>query len=152
LNILLTKKLEAKITDFGISKMMAPKRDQGRPLKLKRSNTMGVGSYHYMAPEVLRTQDYDEKADIYSFALIMYFISSGHDPFHEQAKDPTVILEKYGKGEEPRPNEQEVDARIRAIVKDSWAAQPSDRPEAKELAQRLHAVSVPESAPCCNVM
>lgn len=34
-------------------------------------------SWRYMAPEVARHEAYTEKADIYAYALILYFIFSG---------------------------------------------------------------------------
>lgn len=37
----------------------------------------GVGTWRYMAPEVVRYEQYDEKIDIYAFGLILYFIFSG---------------------------------------------------------------------------
>ena len=44
--------------------------------------TLGVGTYNYMAPEVVRTKKYDEKVDIYALALIMFYLSSGKRPFY----------------------------------------------------------------------
>ena len=37
----------------------------------------GVGTWRYMAPEVARYEQYDEKIDIFAFSLILYFIFSG---------------------------------------------------------------------------
>jgi serine/threonine protein kinase len=34
-----------------------------------------------MAPEVLANKGYTEKADIYGFALIMYHLLSGKEPY-----------------------------------------------------------------------
>ena len=61
LNLLLTKHLEIKVTDFGISRLMARECDG-------YSMTGGIGSYRYMAPEVVRYQAYDQKVDIYATA------------------------------------------------------------------------------------
>ncbi|CAE7500769.1 unnamed protein product, partial [Symbiodinium pilosum] len=71
LNLLLTKHLEIKVSDFGISRLIANRTGEGY------SMTGGVGSWRYMAPEVVRHQAYDEKVDIYAYGLIMYFMSSG---------------------------------------------------------------------------
>jgi len=146
LNLLLSKLLEIKITDFGISKVIAPV-----GCKVKRTHTMGVGSHHYMAPEVVRSGQYDTKADIYSFALIMYFISSGRDPFWERTKNPTLILEEYGKNKQPRPQVGDAHRSLRPVMRDAWAEEPGDRPDARELIDRL--AEVPRDQGCsCSTM
>eukprot|EP00404_Azadinium_spinosum_P001216 CAMPEP_0180425898 /NCGR_PEP_ID=MMETSP1036_2-20121128/5509_1 /TAXON_ID=632150 /ORGANISM="Azadinium spinosum, Strain 3D9" /LENGTH=291 /DNA_ID=CAMNT_0022431419 /DNA_START=75 /DNA_END=950 /DNA_ORIENTATION=+ len=82
MNLLLTAppRLDLKISDFGISKMVV-----GGSTAIRDGYVMtgGVGSWLYMAPEVVRYQQYCEKVDIYSFGLILFFMSSGKDPFHE---------------------------------------------------------------------
>ena len=71
----------AKVTDFGISKML-----RNVDHKAYTAMTGGVGSWLYMAPEVVRHEEYDEKVDIYSFGLIMYYLSSGRRPFYQAWK------------------------------------------------------------------
>lgn len=58
-NILLNEDLECKIIDFGTS----------RSLKSDKFMTKNVGSPAWIAPEVFLTDNYTEKADIYSFAI-----------------------------------------------------------------------------------
>ena len=94
LNLLLTKHLEIKVSDFGISRLMARECDQ-------YAMTGGVGSYRYMAPEVVRHEAYDQKVDIYAYGLIIYFMSSGRQPFHQLGPDPELILQHYQLGMEP---------------------------------------------------
>ncbi|CAE7528486.1 STY13, partial [Symbiodinium pilosum] len=89
LNLLLTKNLEVRMTDFGISKMISTVDDEHHTM------TGGVGSYLYMAPEVVRYEEYNEKVDLYSYGLIMYYLSSGKRPFHHITLDPEVILQQY---------------------------------------------------------
>jgi serine/threonine protein kinase len=48
--------------------------------------TGGTGSYLYMAGEVCRHEPYNAKADVYSFAMILYEIVTGLWPF--QGMDP----------------------------------------------------------------
>jgi serine/threonine protein kinase len=48
--------------------------------------TGGTGSYLYMAEEVCRHEPYNIKADVYSFAMILYEMVTGLWPF--QGMDP----------------------------------------------------------------
>ena len=43
-----------------------------------------TGSYRFMAPEVFRHEQYSEKVDVYSFALILYNMLSGHAPWPDK--------------------------------------------------------------------
>ncbi|CAK9104860.1 unnamed protein product [Durusdinium trenchii] len=75
LNMFLTKDLEVKLGDFGLAMEM--------PRGTKLPGKMGLqGTWRYMAPEVARKEDFDEKVDIYAFSLILYYIFSGRQPFH----------------------------------------------------------------------
>jgi len=44
-----------------------------------------LGSPIYMAPEVLRGQTYDEKADIWSLGCVLYELLIGRCPFEEKS-------------------------------------------------------------------
>ncbi|KAF3794526.1 putative receptor-like protein kinase [Nymphaea thermarum] len=68
-NILLDKKLNAKISDFGLAKL-----DEGNDA---RSNTRIVGTVGYMAPEYATRGHLTDKADVYSFGLVVLEIVSG---------------------------------------------------------------------------
>ncbi|KAJ8576228.1 hypothetical protein ON010_g2987 [Phytophthora cinnamomi] len=59
-NILLDSDMQAKLTDFGISRE-----------RLDRTMTAGVGTSLWMAPEVMLGERYDEKADIFSFGVVL---------------------------------------------------------------------------------
>ncbi|EGZ26987.1 hypothetical protein PHYSODRAFT_257292 [Phytophthora sojae] len=59
-NVILNSAMEAKLTDFGISK---ERRDQ--------TMTAGVGTSLWMAPEVMLGEKYDVKADIFSFGVVL---------------------------------------------------------------------------------
>ncbi|CAE7245896.1 STY13 [Symbiodinium pilosum] len=86
LNLLLNKHLEVKVADMGISKVMAATNGNAASYTM----TGGVGSWLYMAPEVVRHEQYNEKVDIYAFGLIMYFMSSGRTPFYQLGRDPEL--------------------------------------------------------------
>jgi serine/threonine protein kinase len=63
-NILLTDGINGsfvKIADFGLAKVYDK----------KELNTKDRGDVRYMAPEVIRSQKYDPRADIYSLGIII---------------------------------------------------------------------------------
>mmetsp|Transcript_65338 Transcript_65338/g.116479 ORF Transcript_65338/g.116479 Transcript_65338/m.116479 type:complete len:427 (-) Transcript_65338:229-1509(-) len=145
LNILLTATLDAKVSDFGISRTMyrgTPDKDywkpKAAPVTTANSDKMtaGVGSWRYMAPEVARGEGYTEKVDVYAWALILYFMGSGLQPFHEYA-DAKHVLDEYSKGNEPRPNSSECPACFRLSMEAAWHILPEKRPSAAELGERL---------------
>ena len=132
LNLLLTKTLDVKVTDFGTSKIMGFRRDRqdrtenglnGPRNMLSRANstmstmTLGVGTHNYMAPEVVRTPNYNEKVDIYALSLIMFYLSSGKRPFYDLGQNPTEILDRFVAGEEPRPDATECHKVLRCLMK-----------------------------------
>jgi len=145
LNLLLTKHLEIKVSDFGLSRLMARECD-------KYSMTGGIGSYRYMAPEVVRYQAYDQKVDIYAYGLIMYFMSSGRAPFHQLGSDPEVILQQYQRGKEPRPILLDCPAKLRPIMAAAWHVTPAERPSAQDVVDSLDLVQTSASCVPCAQM
>jgi len=144
LNLLLSQNLELKVADFGISRCSS---------SCNCSNytemTGGVGSLRYMAPEIVRHQQYNEKADIYSAGLIFYFMSSGRAPFHEHGTNPEVVLEQFLKGQEPRPQSSECHQFLRCIMEAAWHEDAGSRPCASELFSMLSESNT--QANCCTV-
>jgi serine/threonine protein kinase len=140
LNLLLTDQCRRlKVTDFGISALQPSAHGSQEELH-SYTMTGGVGTWLYMAPEVVRCQQYDEKVDIYSFSLILYFMASGRQPFHELGADSEIVLKKYLSGEEPRPNANEAVAPLRSIMSEAWDVDPLNRPSAYDLATLLSGV------------
>merc|ERR1711871_439841 len=75
-NILVTDGGEARICDFGIARQLQT--SSGSEV----TYTGQQGSPRYMAPEVIRSERYSNKVDIYSFAITMYECwTGGQDPY-----------------------------------------------------------------------
>ena len=66
-NLLVDKSFVVKVCDFGLSRM---KRNT------YLSSKTNAGTPEWMAPEVLRNDDSDEKADIYSFGVILWELAT----------------------------------------------------------------------------
>jgi serine/threonine-protein kinase len=76
-NILLTRKVEVKVTDFGLSRYFAT---DGEPLSLTQSG-MTLGTPLYMSPEQVQGQAVDHRSDLYSFGVTAYHLLAGFPPF-----------------------------------------------------------------------
>ena len=76
-NILLTRKAEVKVTDFGLSRLTNA--DQ-QPLHLTRSGAT-VGTPLYMAPEQVHGKPTDHRTDIYALGITCYHLLAGEPPF-----------------------------------------------------------------------
>lgn len=72
-NMMITKDNKIKITDFGIAKIT----ESGE------ATIAGaiLGTPIYMSPEQVQGIPVDNRADLYSFGIMMYEICSGHPPF-----------------------------------------------------------------------
>ncbi len=69
-NIILLKRKQIKITDFGIARI-----EDDSAEKLTESSAM-VGTPNYMSPEQLNTQPLDNRTDLYSVGLILFELFS----------------------------------------------------------------------------
>jgi serine/threonine protein kinase len=160
LNLLLSgNHKEVKLGDFGNSKVMnhndghlvasfSPLLDN-TGAGVQEKMTGGVGSWAYMAPEVARHASYNEKADIFSFALVMYFISSGRDPYHEVGlQNIGSVLDLYVQGKQPRPKVSDCPHIFRPILTAAWCERPEQRPKASDLVDHLAGLH----ASCCTLM
>ena len=71
LNIFLTKKLDAKIGDLGVAKILE---------NTKHAMTF-IGTPYYVSPEMCRNKPYNEKSDIWALGCILYELLTFNHPF-----------------------------------------------------------------------
>ncbi|MCI0464963.1 MAG: serine/threonine protein kinase [Gemmataceae bacterium] len=128
-NILLTRKGEAKVADFGLSRCLA----LDQPLDLTRSGTT-VGTPLYMSPEQVEGKDVDHRSDLYSFGVTCYHMLAGHPPF--TGSNAFEVALKHVR-EEPAPLETvrpDIPPALCAIVRKLMAKKPQARNQsAREL-------------------
>jgi hypothetical protein len=120
-NMLVDDTWTAKIGDFGLAQQ-------------KRAVNAGrVGSPVYMAPEMLQNSAFTEKADVFSFGVILWELFTKKEPYEGQFAD-VADLSNAVVNRESRPEmPADMPERLRALIEQCWAQAPSKRPSFAEL-------------------
>jgi len=135
LNLLLVAKLCdrgstpcVKVSDFGLSRFM-PLMQSGPCGVHQGLMTGGVGTALWMAPEVLSGGVYDEKVDVYSFAIVLYEVLSRWIPFDGSGLEPVSIAVAVTSGRRPDMRYVPTDCPISLcrVMKACWAQNPALR-------------------------
>ncbi|TMW61947.1 hypothetical protein Poli38472_009440 [Pythium oligandrum] len=128
-NILLDDTFRAKLSDFGIS----------RERSLEETMTAGVGTIYWTAPEVLMGKKYTEKADIYSFGIVMSELDTHEVPYSDMRDEAgkklqgMKIVQQVIK-KKVRPSfTPDCPPKVRDLAMRCLDAEPDVRPDATEL-------------------
>jgi len=129
-NIMLTKRGQAVIGDFGIAQIVGTTRHTA-------SGAM-MGTLSYMAPEQGLEGRSDARSDLYSLGIVLYEMLTQHTPF--DADTPLAVLMKHLN--DPLPLPRKFDATIpepfERIVLKALSKRPEERYQtAQEMAQAL---------------
>ncbi len=102
-NILLDSYQLPYLADFGLATVMGPEGRAANP---------GSGTLLYMAPEQLTAEQLDQRADVYSFSIMLFHMMTGQLPF-----DATIPLAlKQIQMNEPLPGVEEVQPNLPASI------------------------------------
>ncbi|KAJ3594323.1 hypothetical protein NHX12_003630 [Muraenolepis orangiensis] len=152
-NILVDKDFHIKIADLGLATCQAWSkltRDESRRKSRGGSgcavDNRGAGTLTYMAPEHLEDINArsTEKSDVYSFAIVLWVIISGQDPY-ENAINETHINSCVRNGHRPAMDliAEDTPKEMVELMKSCWQQDPQNRPTfAKNLEELIERDSV----------
>lgn len=96
-NVLLTRNYEARVSDFGLAHVAIP---MSTPTRIAG----------YRAPEVTDSRKVSQKADVYSFGVLLLELLTGKPPTHSQLNEEGVDLPKW----------------VQSVVQEEWTAEVFD--------------------------
>jgi len=121
MNIMLTRRGQVKVLDFGLARF-AENKDRSTEV-LSRTGTV-TGTAPYMSPEQLRGAATDARSDIFSFGIVLYEMAAGRRPFDRDSTVSTITAILF---EDPEPIDDEDVAPLVPIIRKALQKDPSKR-------------------------
>ncbi len=119
-NILLTRKVEVKVADFGLSRCFADE----QPSNITQSGVT-MGTPLYMSPEQVKGKQVDPRSDIYSFGVTCFHILAGEPPF--RGETPFEVALQHVQSEPQPLTDFGVPEELAALVHKMMAKKVDDR-------------------------
>jgi len=127
-NLLVDENWNVKICDFGLSAWQLNKtlQDPG----------VAPGTPLWMSPEVLKGRSLSEKADIYSFGIVLWEMLTGKEPFEDHDDYDRFVDAVCEQGERPEiPSDMYPSLQL--LLKECWHDNQKKRPGFQEIIKRL---------------
>ncbi|XP_020505003.1 receptor-interacting serine/threonine-protein kinase 3 isoform X2 [Labrus bergylta] len=131
-NVLLDPSLNAKLTDFGLSRFY----HSSTQLSKKDTETEGGGTLPYMPPEAFDVNYKPKQAsDIYSYGILLWSIVTGRKPYEHATSDLVRLLIPEGQ----RPSLDDIRSQVTgvaglevlmAVMEKCWRGNQDQRPSA----------------------
>ncbi|XP_039071385.1 serine/threonine-protein kinase STY46-like isoform X1 [Hibiscus syriacus] len=123
-NLLMDADKVVKVADFGVARFQ----NQGGVM------TAETGTYRWMAPEVINHQPYDQKADVFSFAIVLWELVTAKVPYDTMTPLQAALGVRQGLRPELPENAH---PKLLDLMKRCWEAAPDKRPSFSEIRAEL---------------
>lgn len=138
-NILLTRDLVPKVTDFGIARAVTS--------STVTMTNQTMGSVHYISPEQARGGFVDERSDLYSLGIMYYELVTGELPFDEESTVTIAIKHIREEIVPPKELNPHIPDSVNEVILRLTQKKPEDRYQnAEELIVDLDRLMMDENA------
>lgn len=136
-NIMLTRKGEAKVADFGLAQLTL----QGERVALTQAGVT-MGTPLYMSPEQVGGKPVDHRSDLYSFGVMAYHMFSGRPPFTGETALSIAVQHMNETAQPLAELRPDLPASLCDLVKRLMAKKKEDRPaDAQAVLNELKKIS-----------
>jgi serine/threonine-protein kinase len=147
-NILLTRKGEVKVADFGLSRIIS----DAQPANNLTQTGTTMGTPLYMSPEQVEGKPLDHRTDIYSLGVTCYHMLAGQPPFEGETAFAVAIQHVQSEPVALSDLRPDLPPELCAIVAKMMAKRPEERyqtareilQDVKRLTQILKGKAAPE--------
>ena len=141
-NIGFTSGGQLKLFDFGLCTCVRTRQETEEVYEM----TGNTGSLRYMAPEVALKQPYNEKADVYSFGIMLWQMARDRVPFKGMTRDE-FMEHVVHRGERPKLDKSWPQS-FSKMMAACWNKDQKLRPSFKELSRLLQSlINEPSGSP-----
>jgi len=129
-NVLVDAALNAKVSDFGLSRVMQETGGDG--------NLTACGTPAWTAPEIVRMEAYTDKVDVYSFGIILWELITRQEPYGGK-RGVQIAYAAAEQGTRP-PIPSFIPESYSKLMQECWADKADDRPTFDDILTRLFAM------------
>uniref|UniRef100_M4F847 non-specific serine/threonine protein kinase n=1 Tax=Brassica campestris TaxID=3711 RepID=M4F847_BRACM len=127
-NLLMDEHGLVKVADFGVARVQI---ESG-------VMTAETGTYRWMAPEVIEHKPYSHKADVFSYAIVLWELLTGDIPyaFLTPLQAAVGVVQKGLRPKIPKKTHP----RVKGLLERCWQQEPKERPDFEEIIEMLQQI------------
>jgi YVTN family beta-propeller protein len=119
-NVLLGASDHAYLTDFGLTKRISSQTGSTRP-------GGWVGTLGFVAPEQIRGERVDARADVYALGCVLFHILAGGPPYQRDSDEATLWAHLHDDAPSLRASAPDAPPALQAVIDRALAKEPDER-------------------------
>ncbi|XP_013643362.2 serine/threonine-protein kinase STY8 isoform X2 [Brassica napus] len=129
-NLLMDEHGLVKVADFGVARVQI---ESG-------VMTAETGTYRWMAPEVIEHKPYSHKADVFSYAIVIWELLTGDIPyaFLTPLQAAVGVVQKGLRPKIPK----KTNPKVKGLLERCWQQDPKERPDFEEIIEMLQQMMI----------